>query len=482
MAQLKSTNVMGNLSATGSILAPKFIKLGSTSNDVLLGDGSVVTLSAQTTAPVNVTTTANRTYKIQKNGDNLVVNVPWETGSSTTGTVTSIAAGTGLKTSITNNGAITTSGTISLDVAATKTALGLASAAYTDSTAYATSTQGSNADTAYGWGNHANAGYTKNEGTVTSITAGTGLSGGTITTTGTITLKNTGVHVISGGNQVVYHCIATGFTKAAVSGNYITLELYCRAGESVKVMISSNDSSCQGRAIRLSDTHSKIKAIGFSASDGKLYVTTDNFPNFLGCRVISCSEDVSTPVMTTVTSRPSGLHEIAILPIFQTGYTASGANLPVQLSSGKAYVALTKSAITSGLGYTPLTDGSQDLAFASGTGWSSLSIGKKSNNGILTLYRGSNSYLNLQVEGTPGAGTALKLPAEGGTVATQGWVSTNYLPLTAGYDKQLTGILYANKPIGIKGTFDNNVIPTDVQGVTYLAYNSSSKSLDFIFN
>lgn len=69
-----------------------------------------------------------------------------------------------------------------------------------------------------------------------------------------------------------------------------------------------------------------------------------------------------------------------------------------------------------------LTSGSGDMAFASGSGWSSLSIGKKSNNGILTLYKGSSSYLNLQVDGTPGAGTVLKLPAAGGTVATQGWV------------------------------------------------------------
>ena len=36
------------------------------------------------------------------------------------------------------------------------------------------------------------------------------------------------------------------------------------------------------------------------------------------------------------------------------GYTASGANIPLQLSSEKAYVALTNTAITSALGYTPL--------------------------------------------------------------------------------------------------------------------------------
>lgn len=39
----------------------------------------------------------------------------------------------------------------------------------------------------------------------------------------------------------------------------------------------------------------------------------------------------------------------------KVGYTASGANLPVALSSEKAYVALTKSAVTSALGYTPLS-------------------------------------------------------------------------------------------------------------------------------
>ena len=40
-----------------------------------------------------------------------------------------------------------------------KSALGLGTAAYTASTAYATAAQGSNADTAYGWGDHASGGY-----------------------------------------------------------------------------------------------------------------------------------------------------------------------------------------------------------------------------------------------------------------------------------------------------------------------------------
>lgn len=39
----------------------------------------------------------------------------------------------------------------------------------------------------------------------------------------------------------------------------------------------------------------------------------------------------------------------------QLGYTASGANIPVAVSSEKAYVALTKTAVTTALGYTPPT-------------------------------------------------------------------------------------------------------------------------------
>jgi hypothetical protein len=42
MAQLKSTNVVGNLSVTGNILASKIIKLGGTSTQILMADGSTM--------------------------------------------------------------------------------------------------------------------------------------------------------------------------------------------------------------------------------------------------------------------------------------------------------------------------------------------------------------------------------------------------------------------------------------------------------
>lgn len=45
MAQLNSTNVTGNLSVTGTTVTSKIIKNDGTSDDILLGDGSVASLS-----------------------------------------------------------------------------------------------------------------------------------------------------------------------------------------------------------------------------------------------------------------------------------------------------------------------------------------------------------------------------------------------------------------------------------------------------
>lgn len=92
MAQLKSTSVTGNLSVTGNILASKIIKLDGTTHEVLLADGTVakVSTTAQTVAPNAVTATAARTYIVQKNGDQLVVNVPWVKGESSGGTLTEV--------------------------------------------------------------------------------------------------------------------------------------------------------------------------------------------------------------------------------------------------------------------------------------------------------------------------------------------------------------------------------------------------------
>jgi hypothetical protein len=61
--------------------------------------------------------------------------------------------------------------------------LGLGTAATTASTAYATASQGSNADTAYGWGNHASAGYASTSGSYLNPAWITDLTGSKISGT-----------------------------------------------------------------------------------------------------------------------------------------------------------------------------------------------------------------------------------------------------------------------------------------------------------
>ena len=56
-----------------------------------------------------------------------------------------------------------------------------------------------NGNTAYGWGNHANAGYVKSSG-VTSIATGTGLTGGPITSTGTMSIAAATLGKIESGS------------------------------------------------------------------------------------------------------------------------------------------------------------------------------------------------------------------------------------------------------------------------------------------
>lgn len=89
---------------------------------------------------------------------------------------------------------------------AARTNLGLGTAATTASTAYATAAQGTNADTAYGWGNHASAGYAA-DNAVVKLT-------GDQTVAGTKTFSSTITGSVS-GNAGTATALATGRTISA---------------------------------------------------------------------------------------------------------------------------------------------------------------------------------------------------------------------------------------------------------------------------
>lgn len=114
------------------------------------------------------------------------------------------------------------------NAASARTNLGLGTAATTAATAYATAAQGTNADTAYGWGNHASAGYLTSEtytGTVTSVAmsvpTGLSISGSPVTSSGTLAVTYSAGYAIPTTSSQTNWDTAYGWGNHASAG-YLT--------------------------------------------------------------------------------------------------------------------------------------------------------------------------------------------------------------------------------------------------------------------
>ena len=62
MAQLKSTSLLGNLTATGTTLSAKFVKMGGTSSEILMADGSVLDKSSLVALAGTQTISGSKTF------------------------------------------------------------------------------------------------------------------------------------------------------------------------------------------------------------------------------------------------------------------------------------------------------------------------------------------------------------------------------------------------------------------------------------
>lgn len=136
------------------------------------------------------------------------------------------------------------------------------------------------------------------------------------------------------------------------------------------------------------------------------HINTTNFPGLYKTGTVTSvtltsgtgiTVSNSGTAITTSGTRTISLNAASSSAIggIQLGYTASGANIPLQTSSNKGYVTLTKDAIVKALGYTPPTS---DTTYSAGTGIS-LSGTTFSNAGVRSTTINGN-YLRVNTNGT----------------------------------------------------------------------------------
>ena len=205
--------------------------------------GLVKPISVITKPTINtVSTTAGRYYSIQMSSDgNMFVNVPWVQGSQTSGTVTSVAmtVPTGLSIS---GSPITSSGTLTLSLAS----------------GYKIPLDASlnNFQTAYGWGNHASAGYTKNTGTVTSVTLTQGEG---------ITVSSSGTAITTTGSRTITLNAATTSTLGGIKVGYST------SGKNYKVQLDSSNNAFVN--VPWTDTNTTNVTVTNGAAEAGKYIS-----------------------------------------------------------------------------------------------------------------------------------------------------------------------------------------------------------------
>jgi hypothetical protein len=217
--------------------------------------GSYNDLSNKPTVPTNLDSLTDVVITSATNGQGLQFNgTNWVNSNAGSGTVTSVdmTVPTGLAVS---GNPVTTSGTLAVT--------------YSAGYAIPTTSKQTNWDTAYGWGNHASAGYLTSEtytGTVTSVAAsvptGFAISGSPITSSGTLALAfDTGYSLPTTAKQTNWDT-AYGWGNHASAG-YLTSETYTGTVTSVALSVPTG-LSVSGSPVTSSGTLAVTFSAGYS--------------------------------------------------------------------------------------------------------------------------------------------------------------------------------------------------------------------------
>ena len=152
-----------------------------------------------------------------------------------------------------------------------------------------------------------------------------------------------------------------GFSTETKYTSVLRLQSHTTAGALyyIDLLFDVNNSDLWYRRITNSGTP-KLEQIPFISTLESKYtglnktgtVTSVTITQGTGITVSNSGTAITTSGTRTITLNAASSDAIGGV---QLGYTASGANIPLRISSNKGYVALTKAAVVSALGYTPPT-------------------------------------------------------------------------------------------------------------------------------
>lgn len=208
-----------------------------------------------------------------------------------------------------------------------------------------TSTKVSNWDTAYGWGNHANAGYVKSSG-VTSVGTGLGLTGGTITSTGTIeivagfstwdnTIATWGTLTSANGYSSLLHWASAdgGGMTFAYKGGQISAQLdgYFYQNEGRYRVLDTSDTS--SLSVNYATSAGKLST-GTTGNVGQAVYFNNGTPALTDIGQVACPGTASAGTSGTITLQPGvvtncGTLTGAVTIALANGNTAVNGHCPI---------------------------------------------------------------------------------------------------------------------------------------------------------
>ena len=321
-----------------------------------------------TTIPTNNNQLTNGAGYVTSSGVTSVGGTGTKNGLTLTGTVTSTGNLTlGGTLAISNSDwsgtdlSIANGGTGASTASAARTNLGLGTAATSATGDFATAAQGTKADTAHGWGNHASAGYLTAHPSISAASSvnnsgRTYIQDITLDSNGHITAITSATETVTNTNTQLSNEQVQDIVGAMVSSNTETNISVTYDDTNGKLNFAATDTNTQLTDAQVRSKISGTGLISYNSSTGVISTTANNYSlpagssstrggfkigyteNGKNYPVEVSSEKMYVNVPWTDTNTTYSTATSSTLGLVKIGYTENGKNYPVELSSGQMYV------------------------------------------------------------------------------------------------------------------------------------------------